>query len=246
MIIVANWKAYVESTTKAKALLAAAKRLSAKGDIKIVLAPPAPYLGLLIGPKTKVAFASQDVSVSTGGATTGEVTAAVLSDIGATYAILGHSERRALGETDAIVTDKVQHALAHGLTPILCVGERERDTDAYYLKQIRAQVSAVFAVLSPKERLNMIVAYEPIWAIGHSAADAITHNDLNEMILYIRKVLGEFIPGKGANNVPILYGGSVEAANARDLAAASGIDGFLVGHASVDVTTFTALVKAVS
>jgi triosephosphate isomerase len=151
-----------------------------------------------------------------------------------------------MGETDELVFQKVQRALAHNLTPILCIGERERDMDAQYLTGIRAQLAAVFSQLSQKERLSMVVAYEPIWAIGKTAADSIQPVELEEMILYIRKVLSDYLPGKSAQKVPVLYGGSIEPSNARSLAGGSGVDGFLVGHASVDVPTFTALVKAVS
>jgi triosephosphate isomerase len=101
-------------------------------------------------------------------------------------------------------------------------------------------------VLSPKERSQVVVAYEPIWAIGHSAGESIGHADLAEMVLYIRKVLGDYLPGRTALKIPILYGGSVEAGNARDLAASTGIDGFLVGHASTESTSISALVKAVT
>ena len=246
MLIVSNWKAYVERADKAKALLAAAKRASGKGGHEIVLAPPAPYLALIAAGSTKVRFAAQDVSLATAGAHTGEVTAAAAAGAGASYAIIGHSERRAAGETDAEVLEKVRHAIANKLTPIVCVGERERDIDAKYLSFIREQVSAVFASLTPKERLQIVIAYEPIWAIGKSAAEAITTTDLAELILYIRKVLGDHIPGKGNQKVRIIYGGSVEPGNIRMLAAGSGVDGFLIGHASVDVPTYSALVKAVS
>jgi triosephosphate isomerase len=247
MLIVANWKAYVESSKKAKALLASAKRLKLGKGMSVVLAPPAPYLGFLaLGNRSKVSFAGQDLSNTTGGAATGEVTAAMLKDAGAAYVIIGHSERRAQGETDALVAEKVQHALAHGLIPILCVGERERDADARYLSFIRAQLAAVFAPLSPQERIQVVVAYEPIWAIGKSAADALPPHELSEMVLYIRKVLGDYLPGDASHGTAILYGGSVEPSNARMLAGGSGIDGFLVGHASVEPASFSALVKAVS
>ncbi len=247
MIIAANWKAYVESTAKAKALFASAKRAAVKPGIEIILAPPAPLLGLLVADnKSKVVFASQDISDTTGGAATGETTAALLSGMGVQYAILGHSERRAMGETDAVVASKVGHALAQGLTPIVCIGERERDADARYLHTLRTQIAAVYEPLSPKERMRVVIAYEPIWAIGKDASEAITPHDLHEMILYIRKVLGDYLPGRASEATKILYGGSVEPENARDLAGGSDISGFLVGHASVDVTTFTALVKAVS
>jgi len=244
MLIVANWKAYVDTADKAKKLFASAKRLAQSADI--ALAMPYPYLGLFAGNKSTVALASQDVSISTGGADTGEVTASTLASLGVSYSVVGHSERRAKGETDEMVLEKVKRLLAHNVTPIVCVGEAERDLDARYLSGIRAQLAAVFAHLSQKERLSIVVAYEPIWAIGKTAAESIQPLELEEMVLYIRKVLGDYLPGKSAQKVRVLYGGSTEPTNARALAAGSGVDGFLVGHASVDAPTFSALVKAVS
>lgn len=249
MMIVSNWKAYVSDVTKAKALVAAAKRYVGKNDLELVIAPPAPYLGMFVTKsraKTALAFASQDISVSTGGAATGEITAATLAELGVKYAIIGHSERRAMGETDGTILLKVQHALAHGLTPILCIGESERDQDAMYLQFLRKQLAAIFDPLSPKERAQIIIAYEPIWAIGKSAADSIQPHDLHEMVLYIRKVLADYLPGSAVNHISILYGGSVEPTNIRTLAAGAEIQGFLVGHASTDVASFTGLAKALS
>jgi triosephosphate isomerase len=246
MLIVGNWKAYVETVAKAKALLSTAKRLAAKGNHEIVVAPPAPYLGVLIAGKTKVGFAAQDLSLATSGAETGEVTAGALSGLGVSYAIVGHSERRAKGETDAMVSEKVRRALAHKITPILCIGESARDAEGKYLKRIREEIAAVYAPLSVRERLSIVIAYEPVWAIGKDAADAITPSDLHEMVLYIRKVLGEYLEGRGAQKARVLYGGSVEPGNARMLAAGSDIDGLLIGRASTDAPTFAALVKAVS
>ncbi len=244
MLIVANWKAYVEDLGKAKKLFATSKRLSHLRRIRIVLAPPAPLLGALaMKNKSSVAFSAQDISLTTGGAKTGEVTAAAYSAAGATYTIVGHSERRAAGETNEIVTEKLAHALAHGLIPILCVGERERDGEGRYLSFVREQLTTALNCLAPKERANIIVAYEPVWAIGKTSADAIEPGDLNEMVSYIRKVLAELLPGKNAERTTVLYGGSVEPENIRDLARATGIDGFLVGHASVNAETFVALVK---
>lgn len=247
MMIVANWKAYVEDAAKGKKLAAAAKRLSSAVKADIVLAPPAPLLAsLAAGNKSKVAFAAQDVSKTAGGAATGEVSAQILASLGIGYAIIGHSERRAMGETDLDIAQKAQHALAHGIVPILCVGERERDSSAQYLGLLRAQIAAVYGVLSHQERLQVMIAYEPIWAIGKSSLEAITPPDLTEMVLYIRKVLSDYLPGKASAKTRVLYGGSVEPGNARDLASGTGIDGFLVGHASVEADTFASLVKAVS
>lgn len=248
MFIAANWKAYVEDVPRARELFSLAKRLAKKyRKHDIVIAPAFGHLGMF-APKNKsrVKFAAQDVSATSGGARTGEVSAQILSGIGVEYAIVGHSERRAMGETDAVIAEKARHALAHGVAPILCVGERERDAGAEYLSVIRAQLTSVFGALTPQERLMTIVAYEPVWAIGKSAADALPARDIAEMALYIRKILGDFMPGKAPARTNILYGGSVEPGNARELAAGSGIDGFLIGHASVERDTFSAIVKAVS
>ncbi|MGD0328726.1 MAG: triose-phosphate isomerase [Minisyncoccia bacterium] len=244
MLIVANWKAYVEEHAKAKKLFAISKRLARETGCDIVLAPPAPFLGALaVKNKSEVAFASQDVSATAGGSETGEVTARAYAAAGATYAIIGHSERRSAGDTDAIVAQKLAHALAQGLTPILCVGESARDGEGRYLTVIREELTSAITPLASKESTKVIVAYEPLWAIGKTAAFAIGPDDLTEMVLYIRKVLAELLPGKNSTRSFILYGGSVEPENIRAIAATSGVDGFLVGHASVDPHTFTLLIK---
>ncbi len=247
MLIVANWKAYVEELAKAKKLFATSKRLAKATRTTIVLAPPAPLLGALaVKNKSSVAFAAQDVSATAGGALTGEVTAGAYAAARATYALIGHSERRAEGDTDAIVAEKLSHALAQGLIPILCIGEYERDDEGRYLSIVREELTLAIKPLATKERAKVIVAYEPLWAIGKNAEHAIGQNDLAEMVLYIRKVLAELLPGKSSRNSLILYGGSVEPSNIRDLAGASGVDGFLIGHASVDSRMFSLLVKQLS
>lgn len=247
MLIVANWKAYVETRKKADALVSLAKRLAKKTNSALVLAPSDPFIGVF-APKniSSVSFAAQDVSHTLGGAHTGEVTAPVLAGLGATYVIIGHSERRRAGESYLLIAEKMQRALAHNLIPILCVGEEARDTDGKYLTVVREEITSALEVLSPKDRSRVILAYEPLWAIGKSAAEAITPTDLAEMVLYLRKVLAELLPGKSSGRTKVLYGGSVEPENIRDLAGAASIDGFLVGHASVDPTSFAALVRALS
>ncbi len=248
MLVVANWKAYVEDAAKAKKLFAAAKRLAAATRISIVLAPSAPQIGLFaLKNVSRVALGAQDVSEATGGPQTGEMTAAVLNSLGVKYVIVGHSERRARGEGDALIATKLERVVAEGLTPILCVGEQARDSEGSYLRVIREQISSALAPLSPKDRTRVIIAYEPVWAIGKSAAEAIQVTDLAEMVLYIRKVLAELYPGKaGSDRSLVLYGGSVESDNIRDLAGGSRVDGFLVGHASAEPATFSALIKALA
>lgn len=247
MLIVANWKAYVEDLAKAKKLFLVSKKLAKGSGHEIVLAPPAPLLGSLSASnKSSVAFSAQDVSVTTGGALTGEATAAAYVAAGASYTIVGHSERRALGDTDTAIAEKLSRALAHDLIPILCIGERERDTDGRYLSFLREQLTNALASVPPKERSKIIVAYEPIWAINKTAALSISVDDLAEMVLYIRKVLAELLPGKSSSRAKVIYGGSVEPGNVRALAAGTSVDGFLIGHDSVDPEMFAGLVKQLS
>lgn len=246
MLVVANWKAHVEDATKAKLLASLAKKLSRTSRIHIVLAPPAPLLGLISSRPGKIAFAAQDISATTGGAQTGENTVGAYAAAGASYVILGHSERRAAGETETIIGEKLARTLAHGLVPILCIGEHERDKEGKYLSVIRESLTKALLPLGLKDRAKVAIAYEPVWAIGKSAQDAIAPSDLAEMILYIRKVLAELLPGTTGAKAVILYGGSVEAGNARTLSEQSGIDGFLVGHASAEPDMFGALVRALS
>ncbi|MGB4076866.1 MAG: triose-phosphate isomerase [Minisyncoccia bacterium] len=248
MLIIGNWKAYVENREEAKKIYGAAKRIAARTrGIKLVLAPPAPFLGLLAaGKRTKIAFAGQDISASVTGSATGEVVGSALFSAGASYVIIGHSERRARGESDTLIAEKVKRAVVHRLIPVLCIGEKERDEDARYLLEIRRQLDAVYTKLSSRERLEIVIAYEPVWAIGQRSQDAMHAEDLIEMMLYIRKVLGEYVPGKASQKTTILYGGSVDAENVRTLAKGSRVDGFLVGRASAEPETFSALVRALA
>lgn len=247
MLIVANWKAYVEHLDKAKGLFLTSKRIARTSGCDIVLAPPAPLIGAFaLTNKSRIAFAAQDVSIASGGAQTGETTAAAYKAAGASYALIGHSERRAAGDTNAVVAEKLTHALAHNLIPILCVGEQERDGEGRYLGYVREEITTAINALAQKERAAVIIAYEPLWAIGQTADHAIDPNDLAEMVLYIRKVLSEFLPGKNAKQSRVLYGGAVEPGNIRRLADTSRVDGFLVGRASVEEKTFTELVRQLS
>lgn len=241
MLIVANWKAYVDDSKLAKRLFEASKALSRVGHT-LVLAPGAPFLGALsLGNRTKVQFASQDVSLKEGGAATGESTALMIKNVGATYAIVGHSERRALGETNVVVADKIRQAIDAGLLPIVCIGEHERDPEGKYLGGLREQVASALKPLTPKERALVVLAYEPLWAIG--ATQAIHPDDLHEIILYIRKVLAELTSVKGAAKSIVLYGGSVDPSNIAALGKAGGVQGFLIGRASVEPKSFTALLR---
>ena len=212
-----------------------------RGRAGIVVAPPFPYLDNLAA-AGGVAVAAQNCAEQLSGAFTGEVSATMIRDIGAQYVILGHSERRKLfHETDAIIARKLTTAIETGLTPVLCVGEdlHVRDAgrvDAFLADQIKAAASAVL-----EKAAEIIVAYEPVWAIGtgRNATGAMCA----ETTQGVREAIARFWPPHHAE-VAILYGGSVTPENVEDLVREGKIDGFLVGGASLDSGRFAAIVGA--
>jgi triosephosphate isomerase len=157
---------------------------------------------------------------------------------------LGHSERRrsleqgGSGETDQIVNTKLKSALKHGITPIVCIGEPKREVDGSHLRFIRNQIKNSLSGLPSSQLALVVIAYEPIWAIGGRANTAITGHELHQVSLYIRKVLAELWRPAIADEVRILYGGSVKPQNAFDLAKNGNMDGFLVGGASLEADSF--------
>jgi triosephosphate isomerase len=194
---------------------------------------------------------AQSVSVFETGAHTGEVGAQMVKSFGVSYSIVGHSERRAQGETDEMVRAQLGHAAAAGLTPILCIGESERDAAGAYLAVVAGQLrealksfpaNKVGAKTSTTPKL--VIAYEPVWAIGKSAAEAMKPSDVREMSIFIKKTLAEHFDRTAALKVPILYGGSVEPSNAGSLIEEGDINGFLVGHASTEVDSFVEILKS--
>ncbi len=167
----------------------------------------------------------------------------MLKDIGVTHIIVGHSERRAGGETDEIVAKKTQAVLEIGIHPIVCVGEKERDAHGLYLETLKDQIKNSLAN-APKKLINqLIIAYEPIWAIG--AKEAMDPSIVHEMSLFIKKVLSDIYGHDNAINTPILYGGSVNFRNASDIIEKGQVDGLLIGRESVNIPGFIELLKAV-
>jgi triosephosphate isomerase (TIM) len=186
-----------------------------------------------------IAWGAQDVSEHGAGAYTGEVSAAMLVEFGCRYAIVGHSERRQYyGDTDGIVAAKAAAALAAGLTPVACVGETlaEREagaTEAVVLRQLDAVLARV-----GREAVKMVIAYEPVWAIGTGRTASPDEAQAVHALLRTR------LAGAGASDVPVLYGGSVKADNAAALFAMADIDGGLIGGASLKAAEFLAIARA--
>ena len=210
----------------------------------VVVCPPALLVSQLrAGYKgSRIALGTQDVSLFPIGAHTGETVAELARASGATYTILGHAERRANGETSASVAAKVRVALDAKLTPIVCVGESERDRGAEYLSVIENMLSESLRLLEPADLKKVVIAYEPVWAIGAPTAPG--PRVVSEAVLYIRKLLIQLFGREAALKVKILYGGAVDHENAHTLLHEGNANGFLVGRASVDAANFVGIIRA--
>ena len=246
-ILVANWKNHPSSLVEARALLKGlSNRKPLYKKLSLFVAPPLPYFDLVAERVRGYAhLASQDIAVVTK-TTTGAVTPEILKSFGTKLAIIGHSERRALGETSQNVSEKIKIALHANITPLLCVGESSRDQDGDYFEFLREEIELSLAGFDRKifRTSGIAIAYEPIWAIGQEAEYAIEPNDLAQTVIFIKKVISQLFGRKVAEKVPILYGGSVEPINTRALLHETGIRGFLVGHASLDAENFKKIAEA--
>lgn len=192
---------------------------------------------------TSLKVGAQNIHWEDNGAYTGEISGVMLADLGVEYAIIGHSERRAyFAENDEIVNRKVHAAFKHGITPIVCVGEKLEEKEAGETKQVcSVQVKGAFEGLSAEQAARVIIAYEPIWAIGTGKSS--TAEDANEVISYIRSQIAETYDQATADQVRIQYGGSVKPDNIREFMQQSDIDGALVGGASLEPASYVQLVE---
>ncbi|MBL7045453.1 MAG: triose-phosphate isomerase [Parcubacteria group bacterium] len=248
-LVVANWKMNPASVKEALDLFdKVKKKASTLKNVDTILAPPFAFLGELTCnySGSKVSFASQDVFWEEGGSYTGEVSVSQIKSIGATYGIVGHSERRALGETDVDVNKKVLALIKEKVTPILCIGESSRDEHGEYLNFLQKEITEGLKSVSKNDIKRVVIAYEPIWAIGKSVRDAMKPDEMHEMKIFIQKTLSELYERSVVSKVPIIYGGSVEPDNARALLEGGEVDGFLVGHASLSVTEFNEILTIVN
>ncbi|MDQ5931028.1 MAG: triosephosphate isomerase [Patescibacteria group bacterium] len=248
-LLIGNWKMAPEKSTEA--LVLAKKTLliakTYKKNIQTVICVPSIHVPILTkNIKSTLFIGSQSVSSNTEIAQTGLVSAGMLKSYGATYCIVGHSESRLRGESDAEVLGSTNLILQKGLIPVICIGEKERDNHGWYLSAVKSQVETVVMGV-PKAQLKKIVfAYEPIWAIGSNAAREATVAECREMIIFIRKVISDVTDIKTANSIKILYGGSVNEQNASSFVLEGGAEGLLVGRVSLDAKRFGQLAKVLS
>ncbi len=245
-LVIGNWKMNPVSMGEVKTIITSLKTALKKNtDVTVVIAPPALYLmeaKKLLG-TSPIGLGAQDVNPAPMGAQTGEHSIPMLTGMGVTTVIVGHSERRALGETDEMVGAKVAALIKSKLTPVVCIGERERDAQGNFFMVIEAQIKTALATI-PKARFkDVVIAYEPIWAIG--TGKTATAEDVNEMRLFIQKILTKHFDRASAGKICIIYGGSVSAQNAADLFVGGGVDGFLVGGASLRPQEFSQIISSV-
>lgn len=234
--LIANWKMNLPAE-RIDGYLAGVSGVDPR-DVTIIVAPPYPFLRPIVQ-CGGISAAAQNCNDHDSGAFTGEVSPSMLRKIGVEYVILGHSERRALfHENDALIARKLSLAIETGLTPVLCIGEDLRVRDTAQVARFLADQIKVTAVEALERAETVVIAYEPVWAIGtgRNASASMVAETLTD----IRSALRRFWPEPLAN-APILYGGSVTPDNARELVTDATIDGFLVGGASLDSRKFLAI-----
>lgn len=239
-LIAGNWKMNTDRASAVALASGVVRRAGEFGGLDLLVCPPSVYLAPVadVVKGTAVALGAQNMCPEPNGAFTGEISADMLVDTGCRYVILGHSERRhLLGETDALVNKKALAALSAGLTPIVCVGELldERESGETGVV-IRRQFAGSLASMRSDQIEQVVIAYEPVWAIG--TGKVATPQQAEEVHAELRNLLAQQYNKRSGEVVRILYGGSVKPSNARDLLSQPNIDGALVGGASLKVDDF--------
>jgi triosephosphate isomerase (TIM) len=243
-IIIGNWKMNKTVTDTIRMITELKGMLSGKQDADVVVAPPFVSLAAaeIAAQGTPIQVASQNVHSEESGAFTGEISTSMLVDVGCKYAIVGHSERRTLfGETDAMINKKVRALLDNELIPVFCLGETKPQRAAgKTFDVVETQLREGLRGVSDTDAVQVIVAYEPVWAIG--TGETATPATAQEVHQFLREKLGVIFRKELAHEIRIIYGGSVNRDNIRDLMAQPDIDGALVGGASLDARSFADIV----
>lgn len=246
-LIAGNWKMYKTSGEAARLVQDLAELVADLKDVKIVVCPPFTALKsvsvVIELDKPNFELGAQDVHWEEEGAYTGEISPTMLTELGVKYVIVGHSERRQyFGETDQNVNRKVKAVLGHGLAPIMCVGETlEQHEKGKSRDVVQGQVLAGLEGVAPEDAQRLIVAYEPIWAIG--TGKTALPEDANDVIRLIRALVSAGLGQRAAQEIPILYGGSIKPDNIREFVREPEIDGALVGGASLEAESFASICR---
>ncbi len=245
-MIIANWKMNPWSLKEAKEIFGGIKKTAVKlKKTETVVCPPFIYLNELKTKNKGIKTGAQDIFWDDRKTSyTGEISAGMLKDAGVEYVIIGHSERREyLKETNETVNKKIKTALKNGFQVIFCIGERSRSDGEDYLTFVREEIEEGLKGAPRKLLKNLIVAYEPIWAIGKKASEADTPEDVLQMVIYIRRIILPFSGKDLARQFPVLYGGSVNPENAESFLSGAGVQGLLIGHESLISDHFGKILK---
>ncbi len=247
-IVAGNWKmnTVLESAIRLAGDVDTLIAEKGTGNTTVILIPPFPFIHNVLDVinTNKIKAGAQNCASEPKGAFTGEVSAEMIASTGAEYVIIGHSERRQyFAENDEILTKKLERAYEAGLTPIFCVGEKldERESGKHF-EVVEAQLTNALLKFDAEKINNTIIAYEPVWAIG--TGKTATPDQAQEMHAFIRKVVADKYGTEVANDIPVLYGGSVKPANAKELFAQPDIDGGLIGGASLKAGDFVQIVHS--
>lgn len=247
-LIVGNWKMNPLTIKEAKKIFNNFKKQKHQTkNITTVFCPPSLFLQELKKSYTgsKIFFGAQNTFWEKEGSRTGEISPDMIKEAGVNFVIIGHSERRALGENNEMVAQKVKTALKIGLHVILCIGEPERDEHGNHLRFIDEELRESLRGVGRQLVKKLNIAYEPIWAIG-KGNNAMSPEDLHRMSLYVRKKLFGIYGRKIAGEIPILYGGSVNSDNAKDIVYDGDVQGLLIGRASLNPYEFSKIIDSVS
>ena len=239
-IIIGNWKMNPATGEEAVEIFSEIA-LGVKGfkKVSVIVCAPAVFLESINNLKTKGVFlGAENCFFDDVGPYTGEISPAMLNGLGVRYVILGHSERRALGEDNELISKKIKSAVKSGLKVIFCVGESFRDEAGEYLNFIRSEIVDGLSKIKKEDLKNLVIAYEPIWAIGKNALRPATPEDSHQATIFIKKILVEIFGRELGLKVPIIYGGSVDTKNTLEMLQSGGVDGLLVGRESLSSEKF--------
>ncbi len=247
-IVAGNWKmnTLLESAIRLAGDVDSLLAERNPGDVTVILIPPFPFIHNVadVIDRTKIKVGAQNCASEAEGAYTGEVSAAMIESTGAEYVIIGHSERRQyFGENDEILSKKLKLVLENDLIPIFCIGEKLEEREAgKQFEVVENQLKNTILSLNKDDVKKLVIAYEPVWAIG--TGKTATPEQAQEIHAHIRKLLGNKFGTDIANQIPVLYGGSVKPGNAKELFAQPDIDGGLIGGASLKANDFVDIINS--
>jgi triosephosphate isomerase len=244
--VIGNWKMKITTMLDAQVLVRSIEGLLRNPQrTRTVVCPSSVHIVPVMNVShSKVEVGAQNCHVDPRGSFTGEISPTQLRDLGVSYVILGHSEQRDKGETDESVRHKVRSVMRAGMKPVVCIGELERDDSYEYREYIKEQVLNIFEGISPDELKKILIAYEPRWATGKDALRECTPVECLEVSQIVRATFKEKYGGD-MRNVTLLYGGSVDAKNARNYCEEGGVQGVLVGRASLEADEFVDIVRSI-